>query len=182
MKTIKIIAFVLTLGFVAPLSAQPFNDFPPPGGGPHGGPRGDGQMREKMKERIETIKIWRLTESLDLSSEQSEKFFPLYKKFHDDREPIDKERREVFGQLDKLTKEENPDENKINGLLDQLDNFDQRMQDRKIKFRQDLKGILTTQQIGRLYVFEVEFMRHIQEIMRDVRRESREKGFKGNRK
>ena len=177
MKTIKIIAFVLALGLIAPLGAQPFGDFPP-GGGPHG-PRGE--MREKMRERIKTIKIWRLTESLNLDTEQSEKFFPVYNKFHDDREAIEEERRQVFQRLDELTKQDNPSEGDVNKLLDQLDGFDQRINSLRIKFRQDLAGILTTQQIGRLYVFEVEFMRHIQDIMRDVRREVRGKRFEGNR-
>ena len=37
----------------------------------------DGEARS---ERIESMVIWRLTEDLDLSSEQAEKFFPRFRK------------------------------------------------------------------------------------------------------
>ncbi len=173
MKLYKILIVVLALGMTTDIFAQRWGDFPP------GDPPGDHPMREQMRQRIETLKVWKLTEDLNLTPEQSEKFFPAYKQFNDSRKAIEEERRTVFDQLDLLTGEDKPDDKKINELLDKLDNFDQRINDLRVKFRQDLNGILTTQQIGRLYVFEVEFMRHIQDIMRDARKEMRGKGFQG---
>ena len=173
MKSFKILIVILALGMTTDISAQPWGDFSP------GGRQGDHPMREQMRKRIETIKIWKLTEELNLTPEQSEKFFPAYNQFNDNRKAIEEERRTVFDQLNLLTDEDKPDDNKIIELLDKSDNFDQKLNSLKIKFRQDLKGVLTTQQIGRLYVFEVEFMRHIRDIMKDTRKEMREKRFQG---
>jgi hypothetical protein len=181
MKTIKVIIFVLVLGIIAPLGAQPLGDFPPGGPPPGAGPRGGGPMREKMRERIKTIKIWRLTEKLNLDTEQSEKFFPLYNKFQDDREAIDQQRREVFQRLDELINQEDAKDEDIDKLLDQLDGFDRQLNTNRTEFRKNLEGILTTRQIGNLYVFEVEFARHIQDIVREVREEIHGKGFRRNR-
>jgi len=171
MKSFKILIVVLALGMTTDIFAQPWGDFPPRGG------QGERPMREQMRERIETIKIWKLTEDLDLSTGQSEKFFPAYNQFNDNRKAIEKERRTIFDQLNLLTGEDNPNDKKINELLDKLDNLDQKINALRVKFRQDLKDVLTTQQIGRLYIFEVEFMRHIRDIMKDTRKEMREKRF-----
>jgi len=173
MKSIKILIVVLALGMSTDLFAQPWDDFTPGGG------KGDHPMREQMRQRIETLKVWKLTEELDLSTEQSEKFFPAYNQFNDDRKAIEEERRIVFEQLSLLTAEDNPDDKKIDEIMDKLDNVDQKINGLRAKFRQDIKDILSTKQIGRLYVFEVEFMRHIQDIMHDVKMEMREKRFQG---
>ena len=37
-------------------------------------------------ERVESMVIWRLTEDLDLSSEQAEKFFPRFREHREDLE------------------------------------------------------------------------------------------------
>jgi len=171
MKSFKILIVILALGMTTDIFGQPWGDFPPGGG------QGDRPMREQMRKRIETLKVWKLTEELNLTTEQSEKFFPAYNEFNDSRKAVEEERRTVFDQLNLLTREDKPNDKKINEFLDKLDSFDQKINALRIKFRQDLKGILTTQQIGRLYVFEVEFMRHIQDIMKDARREMRGKGF-----
>ena len=171
MKLYKILIVVLALGVSTDILAQPWSGFPP------GGHSGDRPMRAQMRKRIETLKVWKLTEDINLSPEQSEKFFPAYNQFNDSRKAIGEERRTVFDQLNLLTHENKPDDKKINELLDKLDSFDQKINSLRIKFRQDLKGVLTTQQIGRLYVFEVEFMRHIQDIMKDARKEMRGNRF-----
>ena len=158
MKTLKITALILILGLISNVFGQPFGNPP--------GPR-----HEKIRERIRTVKIWKLTEELNLSEEQSEKFFPAYNKFQADREAIEDKRRETIKQLDELTLSEDPSGEQINSLLDQLESLDQELRDKKAGFRIKLEDILTIRQIGRLYLFEMHFQRQIQEIIRDARME-----------
>jgi len=162
MRAIRIITLVLFLGLASAAFCQPL--FDPPFGGPAGGPR-----RERIRERIKTIKIWKLTEDLNLSEKQSEQFFPVYNKFQIEREEIENRRQEIFMELNNLTLKENPSEEEINSLLDRLDDIDREMNTKRVEFRKKLANILTTRQIGRLYVFEVLFRRQIQEIIRDAR-------------
>ena len=158
MKTLKITAFLLIMGLTSNVFGQPFGNPP--------GPR-----HEKIRERIRMVKIWKLTEELNLSEEQSEKFFPAYNKFQADREAIEDKRRETIKQLDELTLSEDPSGKQINSLLDRLESLDQELRDKKAGFRIKLEDILTTRQIGRLYLFEMHFQRQIQEIIRDARME-----------
>ena len=166
MKAFKIAVLILALAVAAPIMAQGWMEGPPPGSG-----RGQGPRREKIEQRIKTIKVWKLTEDLNLTPEQSEKFFPVYNKFQDDREAIESERFETFKKLEDLTNEEKPSDKEINALIDKLDSFDNRLQARREQFRNDLKDILTTKQIGRLYVFEVKFMQEMRSIVRDAMHE-----------
>ena len=65
MKKYRYLIVLAVFLFAAQAMAQP-------------GPSGGHKMRERMKERIKTIKIWKLTEEVDLTSDQSEKFFHFY--------------------------------------------------------------------------------------------------------
>lgn len=171
MRAFKIIISIFLLTITVPTMAQGWMDNPPPGPPDEQGPR-----REMIEQRIKTIKVWKLTEDLNLTTEQSEKFFPVYNKFQDDREAIEQARRGTFDKLDELTTQENPSDKEINALLDKLDSYDKRLQERREQFRNELKDVLTIQQIGRLYVFEVKFMQEMRSIIRDA---MHEKGFRG---
>ena len=161
MKTLKIIVILISLSLTSEAFSQPF----------HGGPAFDGPRREQIRKRINTIKIWKMTEELNLSEQQSEKFFPIYNTFESKRKETEDQRLDLLRKLDDLTLEENPSEAEIYKLIDQLENIDQQMVNNRVEFKNKLKEILTTRQIGRLFVFEIKFQRQIQNIIRDVKME-----------
>jgi Spy/CpxP family protein refolding chaperone len=168
-------AILIGLFSVIPAKAQ--EPGPGPGPGPGFGPPMDGPMRERVRERIKMMKVWKLTEDLGLSPAQSEKFFPVYNKFSDSREDIEKQKFDLIEKLDELTEKEKISDSEINRQLDKIDSLDQRIQELKLQFRKDVQGLLTTRQVGQLYVFEIKFIRQMQEIIRDVRQEAHGKGF-----
>jgi len=133
-----------------------------------------GPMRERTRERIKTVKVWKLTEELALTEAQSQRFFPIYNAFMDSREKIEEQRFGIIRKLDDLTAKENPPEAEITEQLNQLDDLDRRIGAERQKFRADLNDVLTVRQIGRLYVFEVTFMRQMQDIIRDIRKEMKD--------
>ena len=161
MKTLKIIVILISLSLTSEAFSQPF----------HGGPPLNGPRREQIRKRINTIKIWKMTEELNLSEQQSEKFFPIYNTFESKRKEAEDQRFDLLRILDDLTLEENPSETEIYKLIDQLENIDQQMVNNRVEFKNKLKEILTTRQIGRLFVFEIKFQRQIQNIIRDVKME-----------
>lgn len=167
---VRIIVIILAFGFFAETFGQV--------GGPRGqmgpyNPPFDRPMQRQIRKRIETIKIWKLTEELNLTEQQSEKFFPVYNKFKDELKATETERRQVIEKLDELTVKENSSADEINKLLDEIESLDGNFNSIKAVFRSKLEDILTIQQIGRLYVFEVMFQRQMQEIIRDIRQKTR---------
>jgi len=165
MKSIKLMIIAMVIGLFSLTMAQEFFDGPPP----------MGPKRKQVEERIKTVKIWKLTEELDLTTEQSQAFFPIYNKFDEDRKNMEEERMQLMMELRELTAQEKPDEKKVIEMLNKFDEFDTRIKEQRAKFRKDIEGILTVTQIGRLYVFEMNFMHQMREIIQDARR-----GMHGN--
>lgn len=168
MKLLKTAALISVLGLTVGVMAQP---------GP-GWPQGGGPDRRHIRERIKTVKIWKLTEELKLTPKQSEQFFPLYNQFQDEKELIENQRQDLLKQLDDLTSNDSASDNDINQTLQKLDDYDKQMNTAQVQFRDKLKGILSTRQIGRLYVFEIQFQNQMREIVRDALMERREKRFR----
>lgn len=139
----------------------------PPGPGPwsENGPR-----REKMRKRIETVKIWQLTEAVGLTSEQSEKFFPIYNENRKEHEKLENKRQEIIEKLAELGEQENPSESEIRKEIDELTALDSQFAGLRGKFVNDISGVLSIKQIAKLLVFEHNFMRRLQENVRDIRR------------
>jgi Spy/CpxP family protein refolding chaperone len=172
MKKINLSAMIFLLLFLTTgAMAQP----------PMGGPPPEGPRREKIRQRIKTLKIWKLTEELQLNEQQSQRFFPIYNAFEADRQRLDDQRLEIIDKLDSLTSQDNTPDAEINSLLDRLEELDRQQASQRLEFRNKLKDILTTRQIGELVVFEVKFQRQIQDIIRDVRTEMGER-FRGRQR
>lgn len=134
-----------------------------------------GPMREQVKDRIKTIKMWKLTEKLEMNESQSQRFFPIYNRFFDTWERIQISRGEVIQKLDELVQKDGASESDINRQLDKLDSLDRAGLDARIRFRDNVKDVLNTRQIGQLYVFEVKFMMEMRDIIGDARQEMRGK-------
>ena len=47
-------------------------------------------------ERMESMVIWRLTDHLELSSEQAEKFFPRFREHREEIKQLDNDQREIY--------------------------------------------------------------------------------------
>jgi DNA repair exonuclease SbcCD ATPase subunit len=133
--------------------------------------KGPGPMRERIRERIKTIKIWRLTEAVELTSEQSEKFFPIYNEFQDAMENLEKEKQETLRRLESMTDDPETSDKDIKGLITEIGEFDRRSAELQKGFFDNVSDVISTRQLGKLLVFEENFKRRLQEVIRDIRRE-----------
>jgi hypothetical protein len=138
-----------------------------PGPGPwnENGPR-----REKMRERLQTVKIWQLTDAVGLSTEQSQAFFPIYSKFQKDHERIEEKRLEIIEKLDQLAAKDQVSESEIKKALDELTAAESEFAGLRNNFIKDVSEVLSIKQVARLVVFEDRFRQRLQENIRDIRR------------
>jgi hypothetical protein len=160
MKSIRLIL----LGFLF-LPAISFGQGPPP-------PE-DMPMRAKIRERLQTIKIWRLTEEVGLTSEQSEKFFPLYNQHQKAIDELEFKRGEILNRLEEMTEDDKTEDGLISGAIRELEENSQRMTQERNRFIDQISSVLDTRQKARWLVFEDRFRQRIQEIIQDIRREFR---------
>ena len=166
-QTLKGLIFLILLIFAGAAIAQPPMG-PPPGG--FGGPEG-GPMRERLRQRVQTMKIWKLTEAVGLTSEQSEKFFSIYNNHQKAMEAIEDKRFELVNRLDTLSNDPKSSDQKINEIIGQLSDTPQQVSAERDRFFKEISSVLSQRQQAKLIVFEDRFRQQIQDFIRDVRRE-----------
>jgi hypothetical protein len=97
--------------------------------------------------QIEAIKIGYLTRRLDLSPEESQKFWPVYNQYQQDLQDINHQR--------KIARSQNNDD--ANKLVDDDFKYEDKILDLKKKYRYEFKKILSPEKIKSLYIAERDF-------------------------
>lgn len=128
------------------------------------------EEREKIRENIETLRMWKLLEVLDLTSEQSDKFLPVLKDFQKARRNFEDQRRDLLRQLE-TTLQSASDEKKLKEILANLENNREQFQTELDKYMDQSKAILTIEQQARLALFEDQFERKMMETIEQIRGE-----------
>ena len=78
------------------------------------------KKREEIRKKIETVRIWRLTEKLKLDTTTSAKMASLLSSFDQQRQGIVREQMATMRELRVSLKSQKPDEARIKTALDKL--------------------------------------------------------------
>lgn len=125
------------------------------------------EQMEKVRERIETLKMWKLTKALDLDEKTSAQVFPLLSKHDKKRAEIEHALRNDMKNLRDALKDKR--EAQLKGILDRLEQNHRGLQKVNDDERTDLKTILTLEQQARFIIFQQEFDREIRKIIAEQR-------------
>lgn len=140
---------------------------PPPGRPPH-----PPWVPEDRMHRVEQFKKIRLMEVLKLDEDESVRFFNRYNKFEEEIRGLERERNKIIDDVDSLVKQGREDE-AYQKDFDELIALGQKVANTRTRFYNEIRGILTPQQVAKLIVFERDFGRELREIIQDVQRERR---------
>lgn len=114
------------------------------------------QEFDKKSERIKALRVAFISNKLELTSQEAEKFWPLFNKFSDSQKDNHKKKRQL---MDKL-KPENASslsESETLKLLNETENIDSELEDKKRQFVKDLQGIIPAKKILLLKKLEEDF-------------------------
>jgi Spy/CpxP family protein refolding chaperone len=131
--------------------------------------------RERVREQIETIRMWKLTAALNLSQEQSMRFFPLFNQWESKQRQLGQERDRLLEELKAVLKREKPKEKEIRDLLIKLEENQTEREKGQKDFWVQASEILTIRQRAEYLIFQRDFERRIREIVKDIRDHRREK-------
>jgi hypothetical protein len=109
------------------------------------------QSKSERYEQIETIKVAFITKKLDLSSEEAQKFWPIYNNYQKELMLLMKKRRE-----ERLRTDIEPND-KINLDL----SYESKMLDLKKKYKKLYSKAIPAEKILLLYQAEREFREHL---------------------
>lgn len=150
--------FILLLICKALLLAQPEKDFPGPG-------------KERMVEKMEAMKVAFLTSRLDLTTDESTRFWPVYNEYSRMRMDL---RKDKFEQKRDVKGKDLSDEESKQALDDQIIIQEKELNLKK-NYYEKFKAILPAQKLAKLEPAETEFN---VEVLRKLK-ERREKRMGG---
>ncbi len=127
----------------------------------------DGPFIRKKKEQIKALKVAFITEELSLTSDEAEKFWPLFNAFEDKQQDIKKQKMKAYlersdeDSFDKLSEKE------ASTMLAQMESTEDELYLAKKKFVASLKGIISPIKILKLKKTEESFNRKLLQQYRD---------------
>ncbi len=117
---------------------------------------------------IEKIRIWRLTQELDLSTEQTAMLFPKLNELRKIEKTYYEQKRLILVQLKDLLDRRASDE-ELTVVLSRHQAMNRQKIEMQIAKMAEIKKILTPVQQARYLIFEDEFSREIREMIKEVK-------------
>ncbi len=146
----RIVWIVFWLGFFFTAPAQ---DAPP------------GSTENTAREKIKAARIGFITQRLNLTTEQAEKFWPVYNEFMQKRLDL----RNQYKESEKTTTQNNPDPKQQQALVDLGLKLKQDQINLEKEYSDKLKSVITPQQILNLHQAERDFRTTIIQMLNNRR-------------
>lgn len=118
---------------------------------------------------IEKIRTWRLTQELDLSTEQTAVLFPKLNELRKIEKTYNEEKRQILVDLKDLVNR-NASDAALTQVLSRYEAMNRQKMEMQIEKMKDIMTILTPVQQARYLIFEDEFNREIREMIREVKK------------
>jgi len=154
-------AIASLVGYLALVSSAMGQSFAPPTPGSPGPAEG--------RRLIETIKIWKMTEALDLSEDQAARLFPKLTQLEALRRESYRRQRLLRDEIAGLLKQQPVREVDIKRRLEELDRTESDFKGRERAVRGELQSILSLEQRARLALFEERFEMEMRRAIQGLR-------------
>jgi len=153
----------LVIGFSGVCTAEPSEFDRPP----------SKDQMENVRKRIETLRMWKLTKTLDLDEKTSAQLFPLINKYDKKRAELEVSMKEGMKDLREALKEKR--EGNLKNIIDKLEQNHKEMQKINDEERAELKKVLSVEQQAKFIIFQQEFDMEIRKIISEVREKRAER-------
>jgi len=130
---------------------------------------------DRRIERVEQFRKVRLIEVLELKEEQSVRFFARLNEHEKARRELLAAKDEVLNKIERSIRNR-ADEKDIETLFGDVADADAKVAAENKRFFDSLTDILSTEQRGKLLLFERHFARELREAMRDAQRRRHQPG------
>ncbi|MDQ3048864.1 MAG: hypothetical protein M3R27_15035, partial [Bacteroidota bacterium] len=129
------------------------------------GPKANQEQRQEKKENIEAMKVAFLTNKLDLSPEEAQKFWPVYNQYTDKMQELRKKRkqeeREMKSGIDELSDKE------VEVMVENEMSFREKELTLQKEYHSKFKSVLPIKKVAKLYRAEEQFKRVLLDKIRD---------------
>ena len=138
-----------------------------------------GSPRDKRGNSDDTkmIKKWKLIEFLDISEDQSDKFFTRVNSFEREMKSIRKKEKELRESIQELLEEDRLNKKKVSSLMGESFDLEKEKLALRQKHHEDIGDILTLEQTTKYLVFDHHFKKRIKDHLNDRKGAGRRNRF-----
>lgn len=129
-----------------------------------------GQDRDDRFERIKALRVAYISERLNLTPEEAQRFWPVFNQFDDKMDGFHKQKRQLMFKLrpenaSKLSEKE------TTTLMDEDDRLEEEIQNNRRQLVKNLQGVIPNQKILMLRQIEIEFKQKLLNQIKNRREE-----------
>ena len=135
------------------------------------------QQRDRVRKRIETLKMWKLTKALDLDEAASARLFPILNKYDKRKAEIHQNLRKGMREMRRSLKENKTGE--LKNTLAMLEDNHRALQNINDEEWAEMKKVLTVEQQARFILFRQEFDSEVHRLIADAKDRRRGRAGKG---
>jgi hypothetical protein len=130
-------------------------------------------QKDELRDKIENIKLEKMTAKLSLEEPVKTNFIDKYKSFSKDMRGLVKNRAKVYRAITENVETGDG----MDSLVSQLLDYESQISKKRLDFIADLQTLLTSQQIAKMIIFERKFNNEIKKILKEYQKENK-KEFK----
>jgi Spy/CpxP family protein refolding chaperone len=130
----------------------------------------ENQNRKRIRENINTLRLLRMTQVLDLTEEQAAKIFPALNRIEKEKRGIHREIGQKMKELRLILAKEKTEEQEIESLIGDLKRLRNALKSQDEKLEKIMEENLTLVQRAKYFVFSVDFYRGLREKIDEARR------------
>ena len=125
---------------------------------------------KEKREKVKALKVAYITEQLELTTDEAQKFWPIYNALNDKQGELRHEKMKSILDRCKPGNVEKLSEKDASNSLIQMEKIEEDLFNLKKKFIKDLQGVISAKKIIKLKKAEEDFNRELLKQMREKRR------------
>jgi Spy/CpxP family protein refolding chaperone len=133
----------------------------------------DSQVRRRLRQNINTLRMLRMTQALDLTEDQAAKIFPVINRVEREKARIQNQMSLTLRDLRQAVRQEPVDEARVQDLVQRVYDLRTLTREKEEELEACLDENLTPVQKGRYLLFSVDFFRGLNENLRRMRENTR---------
>ncbi len=124
------------------------------------------QDMEKRVERIKALRVAFISDKLDLTTEEAQRFWPVFNQYDEKHSTLQRQKRQLMFKLRRENASTLSDKETLN-LMEQDEQLETEIQNNRRQLAKDLQGIIPNQKILMLRQLEIEFKNKLLDQMKN---------------
>jgi hypothetical protein len=129
------------------------------------------EQLERIRKKVETLKMWRLTKSLDLDESTAAKLFPMMNRYDKERLTVERNMRENMRKLRRSV--DTAHEKELRDIMKRLNKNHRKLQEINSEEVQRIGKILSARDMAKFMLFKQDFNREMKRRIQKVKEKRR---------